>query len=303
MIDRLSQIKSGCDVNVSKFDQNVNHRIIREFNRGRSLAISQWAPNIKYLNDDFKQDLVSYNNVILACKKSHTSDTPPVLQYDVNNSYKVIGVDSDCWDIALTNITIMYVPEYDKESGTIRWILSDQLINGDVCDIQIESPFISSSGTNSAVLKKTNSLASGEGSAAIGLNVQSLGDGSFSQGIGTIAKGLHSSSFGFASIAKEIASHAEGIGTIANNNAEHAQGVYNVSNLGNTLHSVGIGIDEDHRKNAHEITTDGKYYIYGIGDYDGTNAVTANAAGVIAKDVATVINELTNIISQITESE
>ena len=36
---------------------------------------------------------------------------------------------------------------------------------------------------------------------------------------------------------------------------------------------------------------DGKHYIYGIGDYDGTNSVTPNANGIIAKSVQEVIND------------
>lgn len=48
---------------------------------------------------------------------------------------------------------------------------------------------------------------------------------------------------------------------------------------------------------------DGNHYIYGIGGYDGTTAIIANAQGIIAKSVQEVINELVNIINEITISE
>lgn len=62
----------------------------------------------------------------------------------------------------------------------------------------------------------------------------------------------------------------EGEGTKTTNKNEHAQGQYNVSNSGKTIHSVGIGTSTSDRKNAHEITNDGKHYILGVGGYDGT---------------------------------
>ena len=42
-----------------------------------------------------------------------------------------------------------------------------------------------------------------------------------------------------------------------------------MSNKDQTIHSVGIGTSATDRKNAHEITTEGKHYIFGVGGYTG----------------------------------
>lgn len=89
-----------------------------------------------------------------------------------------------------------------------------------------------------------------------GYSSQAYGDGSHAEGNNTTANGNFS--------------HTEGDETIANNYAEHAEGRYNVSNI-DTIHSIGIGKSTNARQNAHEIMLNGDHYIYGIGDYDGTN--------------------------------
>ena len=66
------------------------------------------------------------------------------------------------------------------------------------------------------------------------------------------------------------ASVALGKGVQANNDAESAFGKYNKSNEG-TIHSVGVGEDDDHRENAFEILEDGSVYVKGIGGYTGAN--------------------------------
>ena len=112
-----------------------------------------------------------------------------------------------------------------------------------------------------------NTVASGYGSHAEGVSTQALKSQSHAEGEGCIANGQRS--------------HAEGYFTETNNQAEHAEGKYNKSN-NTTIHSVGIGTASE-RKNAHEITNDGKHYIYGIGGYDGTTIDGAT-------DLATIIN-------------
>ena len=99
----------------------------------------------------------------------------------------------------------------------------------------------------------------------------------------SIASGDYSHSEGFYTRAFGTGSHTEGTYTIAYNKGEHAEGIYNKSTENVTLHSVGIGTSVNDRKNAHEITNDGKHYILGVGNYDGTklDGIT---------DVATVIN-------------
>lgn len=97
--------------------------------------------------------------------------------------------------------------------------------------------------------------ASGQYSVAEGNNTSANGDASHSEGISSEAWGDYS--------------HAEGIHTLTMNEGEHAEGTYNVSHDGLTLHSIGIGTDDDERLNAIEVTNNGNMYLYGIGEYNG----------------------------------
>ena len=71
--------------------------------------------------------------------------------------------------------------------------------------------------------------------------------------------------------------------TLTTNESETALGKFNRSNK-DTIHSVGIG-NSSLRKNAQEIDINGKHYIYGIGNYDGTNIDNAT-------DLACVFNKV-----------
>lgn len=117
-----------------------------------------------------------------------------------------------------------------------------------------------------------HTIASGYASHAAGMYTQALGSYSHAEGYGNSDK--YVSAHGHAS-------HAEGLCTITHNFAEHAEGKFNQSN-NITIHSVGIGTSNTDRKNAHEITTDGKHYILNVGNYDGTM--------LYGTDLATVIN-------------
>ena len=148
-----------------------------------------------------------------------------------------------------------------------------------------------------------NTLAKVKAAHAEGIGTTAGGQASHSEGNGTTAFGHYSHAEGDSTstvstansahaegkltVAKGIASHSEGQGTISNNRGEHAEGLWNKSNK-STIHSVGIGTSDTDRKNAHEITTDGKHYILGVGNYDGTTLDGAT-------DVATVINNKADI--------
>ena len=125
-------------------------------------------------------------------------------------------------------------------------------------------------------------------SHAEGYNTSANGTGSHVEGHQTNATGLYSHAEGSYAKPAGNYSHAEGLWTATNNTAEHAEGKYNLSNKDITIHSVGVGISSTQRKNAHEITTDGKNYIYGIGGYDGTNPSDSN-------DIATVLPNMIEI--------
>lgn len=67
----------------------------RMLSKGKSFEYSTWSPFTKYTNDCFKQDFVSYNNVLLACKETHISETAPEFEYDEEN--RPIGIKSKEW--------------------------------------------------------------------------------------------------------------------------------------------------------------------------------------------------------------
>ena len=144
-------------------------------------------------------------------------------------------------------------------------------------------------------------VALGDQSHAEGKQTTASGDQSHAEGYGTIAEGYHLHAEGFYTRAFGDASHSEGYRTIANNKGEHAEGVYNKSTENVTLHSVGIGTSDNDRKNAHEITVDGKHYIYGIGNYVGKNTSSSTDLATYIKSLETRIKELEDIIEQITE--
>lgn len=101
---------------------------------------------------------------------------------------------------------------------------------------------------------------------------------------------------GYANTCNAEYSHVEGTDNIARGNCSHVEGASNTSTIDNqhiegqyskesdSIHIVGIGTSGTSRKNAHEITLEGKHYIPNIGGYDGTNRDNAT-------DLATVIGE------------
>lgn len=120
-----------------------------------------------------------------------------------------------------------------------------------------------------------NNHAEGQGTAcysscghAEGMNTSSAARSAHSEGEKTVAGG--------------VASHAEGIGTATAVEAGHVEGKYNAAT--DSIHIVGGGTSNDDRKNLHEIKSDGKQYVIGVGGYNGTNRDSAT-------DLATIIGE------------
>lgn len=90
----LKKLNNSCS-NEPLEDDNKEIGYFRELNRGKSFDFSEWKPLTKYTNDVFKQDFVSYENVLLVCKETHISENPPVLEYDSDGN--PIGVLSKEW--------------------------------------------------------------------------------------------------------------------------------------------------------------------------------------------------------------
>ena len=122
--------------------------------------------------------------------------------------------------------------------------------------------------------------AAGKSSHVEGEKNNAAGDYSHAEGYNTEATGSSSHAEGQSTTATGDASHAEGDHTETFEKAEHAEGLYNKSYQSiyapiQVIHSVGIGSSEDDRKNAHEIKFNGDHYIYGLGNFDGTNSADA----------------------------
>ena len=66
-------------------------------------------------------------------------------------------------------------------------------------------------------------------------------------------------------------SHAEGIGTKTKEGiaGQHVEGYYNKET--DSLKIIGCGTSGEDRKNAIEVTQDGRVFVKGIGNYDGTS--------------------------------
>ena len=137
-----------------------------------------------------------------------------------------------------------------------------------------------------------NTIADNIASHAEGSHTKASGPISHAEGASTEASGYCSHAEGEFTNAANDSSHAEGLYTIASNAFEHAEGMRNVSNTGETdaektRHSVGIGTGEDDYKNAFEIMANGDIYVYGVGGYDGTNALSAGS-----KTLQAVLSEI-----------
>lgn len=113
-------------------------------------------------------------------------------------------------------------------------------------------------------------------------------EGIYSSAIDTShAEGLFTNAYnkshaeGFKTLSMGQHSHAQGVWTVTSNEAEHAEGMFNKSNTGSeekdiTLSSIGIGSSVGDRKNAVEVMQNGDMYVYGVGNYDGTNPSEAS---------------------------
>ena len=119
-----------------------------------------------------------------------------------------------------------------------------------------------------------NSHAEGSGT-----HVLSSAECGHSEGVSTIVHAIGGHAEGSACGAVGMYSHAEGEGNVAQEQGSHVEGRF--SNQTDSIHIVGIGTSNDDRKNAHEISKDGKHFILGIGGYNGKNKSSATPANEI----------------------
>lgn len=190
-----------------------------------------------------------------------------------------------------------------EQGGHIYNSSYDSLAEGVVSTIPVDDSSDDEEELPLNVASATRAHAEGIGSQAVNEAAHaegyaSLAEGKYShtEGSNTIADGQAAHAEGDSSQALGPKSHAEGDHTITSNNAEHAEGKYNVSNSGETdeertIHSIGIGTDNDHRANAVEVMTNGDVYIIGVGGYNGNNI---GDTGV--KTVQSTINDLSRTL-------
>lgn len=93
------------DINLQNEIQKNKILNSRDFYKGKSFRFAhEWHDGITYFNDDFYTDFVVYQNVLLACKNTHTSNSlnAPVIIYD---GIQPIGVENtEFWSFVLSGI-------------------------------------------------------------------------------------------------------------------------------------------------------------------------------------------------------
>ena len=93
------------DINLQNEIQKNKILNSRDFYKGKSFRFAhEWHDGITYFNDDFYTDFVVYQNVLLACKNTHTSNSlnAPVIIYD---GIQPIGVrNTEFWSFVLSGI-------------------------------------------------------------------------------------------------------------------------------------------------------------------------------------------------------
>lgn len=96
-------------------------------------------------------------------------------------------------------------------------------------------------------------------------------------------------------------SYTVGKGTEAKNAYEFACGKFNKSSDLYTCFSVGVGTYQE-RKNALEVTEDGKVYVKGLGGYNGTNC-SSNSTKELQQVIVDLQNEIANLKTLISQNE
>ena len=79
----------------------------RMLSRGKSFEYSTWQEFVKYSNDCFKQDFVSFENALLVCKKTHISNVhnrPELIYEEKDDANLVIGCKSEYWEFVISGI-------------------------------------------------------------------------------------------------------------------------------------------------------------------------------------------------------
>ena len=126
-----------------------------------------------------------------------------------------------------------------------------------------------------------SSVASGGYSHSEGRIAQAIGEASHAEGNNTRAIGEASHAEGNNTETNGLYSHAEGLGTKTKEGiiGQHAEGYYNAET--DSVLVVGCGTSDEDRKNALEVTQDGRIFAKGLGNYDGISLEASDLKAVI----------------------
>ena len=79
-------------------------------NGGKSFSFSEWSPKTTYVNNEFKQDFVTYGGNLYACNKTNTNVIP--------------GKNSD-WTLAIKALSAKTAIPIIDENGNLTWTFND----------------------------------------------------------------------------------------------------------------------------------------------------------------------------------
>ena len=194
--------------------------------------------NIQISNGSVDPSITNYESILLFYQDGYVnpSDQAVITNYESKTKNKI------------TTITLTL----DKKIADLHWSLANSE------KITLCTP------------PQDKALSYGTFSHAEGFNTSSIGIGSHVEGDTTVALGDYAHAEGSGSIANGSVSHVEGRMTITYNDGEHAEGKYNHSTSSDSfISTIGVGYDENTRKNARVIDSSGNCYLLRVGGYAG----------------------------------
>ena len=212
-----------------------------------------------------------------------------VLGFSATITGNKLTIDTPNLSIGVTDTTLL-----SFEKNSVRYIFKVLSKDGDIYTIDQDM------GEYSGNVCIYAGISYGDYSHAEGTST-SYGSGSHSEGFLTVASGEYSHAEGNLTVASGDYSHAEGYGALTTNSFEHALGQYNKSNE-QTLHSIGIGSSAT-RRNAQEVMLNGDFYVYGIGNYDGTNPTGSQTLQTVINNNLDIVNTRTYTLDFGTSSD
>ena len=259
--------------------RNINN-YVRSYAKGKSFEFTEWSKLNNYTNSGIKQDFVTYDGSLYACICDVAAGNEPP------------DKDTKHWKLAV-------IGSYTKREDIIKLLGFEPVNLEGSNDFSKEQTFSGGISLNNTNIKEVADPEDDSDAATKNYVDQQI---TFRKGTGEGSARLDSST------ASGDYSVAEGIQTIAYNPGEHAEGVLNVSKRREdvddesyTIHSVGIGNDQDgslDRKNAWEILKTGEAYLYGIGGYDGKNSEaygSENAPKTVQKELLKIADPFSGV--------